>query len=110
MTQNMIFQYGNTRMTHWRTNNYLDQMDILTKIEIGQKKIESTQGLALRRLLTRRLKKGKTIETHFHLVEIALAISSAKNLFLIRQSAENGKKLGYHDENEEKTGADCKNK
>lgn len=97
-------------MTHWRTNNYLDQMDILTKIEIGQKKIESTQGLALRRLLTRRLKKGKTIETHFHLVEIALVISSEKNLFFLRQSAANGKQLGYHDKNEAKTGADWKDK
>lgn len=98
-------------MTHWRTNNHLDQMDILTKIEIGQKKIESTQGLALRRLLTRRLKKGKTIETHFHLVEIALIISSEKNLFLLRQSAANGKKQqGSHDENEAKTGADWKDK
>lgn len=99
---------GSSRMRQWRINNYLDHNDILTKIEIGQKKIESKQGLALRRLLTRRLKKGKTIETHFHLLEIALAISSEKNLFLIRQSAENGKKLGYHDENEDKTGADCK--
>lgn len=85
-------------------------MDILTKIEIGQKKIESTQGLALRRLLTRRLKKGKTIETHFHLVEIALVISSEKNLFFLRQSAANGKQLGYHDKNEAKTGADWKDK
>ena len=102
---------GSTGMKHWRINNHIDRNDILTQIENGQKKIESKQGLALRRLLTRRLKKGKTIETHFHLLEIALAISSEKNLFLIRQSAENGKKqLGYHDENEEKTGADCKNK
>lgn len=98
-------------MKHWRINNHIDRNDILTQIENGQKKIESRQGLALRRLLTQRLKKGKTIETHFHLVEIALAISHEKNLNLIRQSADNEKKqLGYYGKNEAKTGADCKNK
>lgn len=94
MTQNSIFlREHNPKMRQEINGKRYTSNKLLNKIALGEKKIESNQGLALKRLLTRLVKNGKSIETPGRLVEIALVITGdAGNLDIVKHAIANAQK------------------
>lgn len=77
-------------MKQQNNDNSDEQSSLLFKIASGKKKIESKQGVALLRLLTDRVKNGKSITTPYCLIEIALVLSGdAGNLDLVKRAIKN---------------------